>query len=271
MEKSFFRFVNYPERDFPVYSSVQKNIKNLIGHHYHKDAEILKVVSGSVRICTGTKQYLLKENDIIFFSPFSIHGGEAETDVAEICALTFDPSILKNEADYSYTRDTHCVFRIDHPQNREINKVFDDMLLAYRNKSSAYRLRITAGLMLLSGLLIECNFLLTDNNELMKKRTLPAIEYIKENYSKEIHISELSSMLNFCPDHFIRIFKKENKKTPFEFIMDHRIEEALKLLLDNQYSVSEIANMTGFSSSSHFIKVFKKKLSTTPNKYRKNG
>lgn len=269
MKNSYFKFENYPQRDFPVYSSVRKNIKSLFGFHYHKDAEIIKVISGTVQIYTGTKQYTLKENDIIFFSPFSIHAAEAETDIVETHALTFDPSILKDEVDYSYTRDTHCIFRTNHPQNLEINKVFDDIFSAYWNKPSAYKLRITAGLMLLSGLLIECNFIPADNNVLLKFRTLPAIEYIKENYNKEIRIDELSSMLNFCSDHFIRIFKAENKKTPFEYIIDYRIEEALKLLLDNKYSVSEIANMTGFSSSSHFIKVFKQKLNTTPGKYQK--
>ena len=44
--------------------------------------------------------------------------------------------------------------------------------------------------------------------------------------------------------------------------------EALKLLSQNKYSVSEIANLTGFSSSGHFVKVFRERLNTTPGKYR---
>lgn len=268
MKTNYFKYENYPERSFPVYSSVRKNEKSLFGFHYHKDAEILKVASGTVHIYTGTEHHILKENDIIFFSPFSIHSGEAETDTAETHAVTFDPDILKKEVDFSYTRDTHLIFPGEHPKNPEISKIFEDIFTAYRNRTPAYKLKITAGLMLLSGILIECNFLLSDNSGLKKLRTLPAVEYIKENYNKEIRIPELAALLNFCPEHFIRIFKQENKKTPAEYILDCRIEEALKLLSENKYSVSEIADMTGFSGSSHFIKVFKQKLNTTPGKYR---
>ena len=269
MQINYFKYENYPERRFPVYSSVRKNEKNLFGSHFHKDAEMVKVVRGTVHVYTGTEQYVLNENDIIFFSPFSMHRADAVTEFVETHAITFDPDILKEEVDYTYTSDSHCLFTAENPQNKEINRVFDNIFDAYWSKNGAYKLRIISGLMLLSALLIESNFILSDNNGIKKLCTLPAVEYIKDNYGKEIRITELAELLNFCPEHFTRIFKKEHNKTPVEYIMDYRIEEALKLLSENKYSVSEIASITGFSSSSHFVKVFRQKLGTTPGKYYK--
>lgn len=269
MQTNYFKYENYTEHSFPVYSSVRKNVKNLFNSHFHKDAEIIKVIKGTIKVSTGTAQYILRENDIIFFSPFSVHRAEAETIEVETHAITFDPDIIKKDVDYSYTGDSHLLFDNENPQNKEVSKIFDSMFDAYWSKNGAYKLRITSGLLMLSALLIECNFILSDNSSIKKLCTLPAIEYIKENYNSEIRVSELAALLNFCPEHFTRIFKKENKKTPVEYIADYRIGEALKLLSENKYSISEISNMTGFSSSSHFVKVFRQKLNTTPGKYCK--
>lgn len=266
MQENYFKYENYPERDFPVYSSVRINEKKVFSPHFHKDAEILQVIKGTVCVQSGTEEYVLGENDIIFFSPYSIHSGVSKTDEVETHSITFDTDILKNYADYSYTTKTHCVFNSN--ENKELREIFNKIFNAYWEKGKAYKLKITAGLLELSALLTECGFILSGDDFMKKLTTYPALEYIKENYNKEIKISDLSSLLNFCPEHFARIFKKENKKTPGVYITDYRIGEALKLLAQNKYSVSEIANMTGFSSSSHFVKVFRERLNTTPGKYR---
>lgn len=269
MQRNYFKFENYPQRTFPVYSSVRENEKHPFGFHYHKDGEVLKIVSGTIKVSAGAKQYVLNEGDIMFFSPYTVHGATSLTDKIKTHAVTFDTALLKDKVDFTHTSDTHYIFKKENPANAEVSGIFDNMFDAYWNKPPAYKLKILANLMLLSSILTERGFILSYDGDETNFRTLPAVEYIKENYNREIKIPELSSMLNFCPDHFIRIFKEENKKTPAEYIVDYRIEEALKLLSEKKYSVSEIADMTGFSSASHFIKVFKQKLNTTPGKYSK--
>mgnify|MGYP003289659331 CR=1 FL=1 len=271
MQKNYFKYENYTEHSFPVYSSIRKDVKTLFTSHFHKDAEIVKVIKGTIKVSTGTEQYILSENDIIFFSPFSVHRAEAETVEVETHAITFDPDIIKKDVDYTHIRDSHLLFDVKNPLNKEVSEIFDSIFDAYWGKKGAYKLRITSGLLMISALLTECNFILSDDSGLKKLCTLPAIEYIKKNYNSEIRVAELAELLNFCPEHFTRIFKKENKKTPVEYITDYRIGEALKLLSENKYSISEIANMTGFSSSSHFVKVFRQKLNTTPGKYYKQN
>ena len=263
MSDVYFKFENYPHRDFPVYSSVRENVEKIFGMHYHRDGEFLKVVKGKVRVNCGKCEFTLKENDIVFFAPNTIHSGDAQTEVVRTHAITFDPSLLGDIVDYSNTADSYFVFK----ENKEVNGSFDKVFDAYHSKKPTADIHILSGLMLLSGILADFGFI-NCRESLRKKRTLPAIEYIKENYNREITLEEMADLMNFCPNHFIRIFKEENNKTPFEYITDYRIEKSLELLSENKYSVSEIAGMTGFSDSAHFIKVFRKKLGITPGKYK---
>ena len=50
--------------------------------------------------------------------------------------------------------------------------------------------------------------------------------------------------------------------------MNLRIEAAIKLLSSTDLSIADIAYQTGFGSATYMTRVFKKKLNTTPGKYR---
>ncbi|WP_141393398.1 helix-turn-helix domain-containing protein, partial [Enterobacter hormaechei] len=60
------------------------------------------------------------------------------------------------------------------------------------------------------------------------------------------------------------------RKTPVQIINEIRINFAKKQLEITNYSVTDIAYESGYSSPSLFIKTFKKMTSFTPNSYRKN-
>ena len=78
----------------------------------------------------------------------------------------------------------------------------------------------------------------------------------------------MSSLLNICDDHFIKLFKSATNKTPIKYINDLRIEAALKLLVDSNLSITQIADRVGFSNINYMIKVFKDTLNTTPKAYK---
>nr|WP_314896733.1 AraC family transcriptional regulator [uncultured Flavobacterium sp.] len=55
-----------------------------------------------------------------------------------------------------------------------------------------------------------------------------------------------------------------------EYIRKLRIEKAIQLMQSSQYSLSEIAYLTGFSDQSHFNRIFKKHSGKTPTAYKKD-
>ena len=269
MNKAEYQFVSYAIANFPVRATHPHKTKNIVTAHFHSDAEIIKVIKGTVDARLGTSSYVLSEGDLVFCTPHTVHEVIMLSEDAEIQGFIFDPQILDNIVDFNAVRNTHTVFYSSKKSTDEISRIFDDLHITYMTMPATFKLRIKAGLMLLVSVLIEENFIFLESDDKKHLRTAPAIIYIRNNYSQPITIRELASLVNLCDDTFIRIFKEEHGQTPFSYIMNFRITEALKLLLENELSMSEIASRTGFSSSSYFTKIFKKKLNVSPIQYKK--
>lgn len=104
--------------------------------------------------------------------------------------------------------------------------------------------------------------------------TKQAIEYLNEIVNSEFNnteysLEEIAEIAKLSPYHFIRIFKKETGKTPYEYYVDLKIKKAKELLKNNKLSILETSFRCGFTNSSHFANVFKKSVGLTPSNYRK--
>ena len=62
-------------------------------------------------------------------------------------------------------------------------------------------------------------------------------------------------------------FKQLYGQPVYSFLLDHKMDEAQRMLASQQYNVNEVGLRLGYSTSSHFIAAFKKKFGTTPKKY----
>ena len=95
-----------------------------------------------------------------------------------------------------------------------------------------------------------------------------AEHYIEQHFSRTITIKQLAELGNMSPSSFNRVFKKETKLTPIEYLIEIRIEKAKKLLRRKEITITEIAMRCGFSSSAHFSSTFSRILNITPSEYR---
>lgn len=95
-----------------------------------------------------------------------------------------------------------------------------------------------------------------------------AIKYIENYYSSNITINEICNNIYISPCHFQRIFKNTINKTPYQYIMEVRLNKAKEMLQGEEISISEVARLTGFLSSGHFSTVFKRIEGKTPSEYR---
>lgn len=96
-----------------------------------------------------------------------------------------------------------------------------------------------------------------------------ARQYIEENKGLHIKLEDLAKNAGFSYSYFSHLFKKETGKTLTEYIQMVRIETAKKLLVEKERSVSEVAELVGYSDIKFFTKQFKKALGVSPNEYRK--
>ena len=96
-----------------------------------------------------------------------------------------------------------------------------------------------------------------------------AEHFIEQHYSENITVKDLADLVNMSVSSFNRIFKKETKLTPIEYLIETRIEKSKKLLIREEIPITEIAIRCGFNSSAHFSSSFSKIINKTPSEYRK--
>lgn len=85
-----------------------------------------------------------------------------------------------------------------------------------------------------------------------------------------LSIDMIAESLKMSPTYICRLYKQYTLSTILDRIMQVRMKTARKLLLETQEPISDIAEKTGFRSSSYFYKAFKKYNGTTPNTFRRN-
>ena len=95
-----------------------------------------------------------------------------------------------------------------------------------------------------------------------------AIQYINDNVSYNISLSQLSKSLFVTKNHLCKQFKKSTGMTITEYIKLRRISIAKKKLQFSDVPISDIALACGFSNFSYFSKLFKKYEGITPTQYR---
>jgi AraC family transcriptional regulator len=103
------------------------------------------------------------------------------------------------------------------------------------------------------------------------RRLRRAIEFMHDNFGRELALEEIATAAYLSEFHFARLFKQITGITPHVYLANLRIERARKLLAETQIPIIEIAAMVGYQSQSHFTKIFKSITGLTPREYRSVG
>ncbi|MDA7636601.1 AraC family transcriptional regulator [Flavobacteriaceae bacterium] len=110
----------------------------------------------------------------------------------------------------------------------------------------------------------QCPFLADEKNVVKIKM---AKEIIIKNFENPPSLKELSTEVEIPLKNLKTGFKQIYGNTVFGFLTDYKMNTASKMLSSRSFNVNEVSTHLGYSSSSHFINVFKKKFGITPKKY----
>ena len=96
--------------------------------------------------------------------------------------------------------------------------------------------------------------------------------YIYEHIDTDINIDDLALKFGVSKFHFHKVFKEQMGVNIYETIKSIRLQKASNLLLTNKSStITQIANMCGYSSQTSFIRAFKQRFDQTPKVWRNTG
>lgn len=109
----------------------------------------------------------------------------------------------------------------------------------------------------------------TDTIAIADMDVAKAIRYIRDHSSSQsMNVKDVADWIGLSTRSLQLKFKHHLHRTPAEEIMKTRLEHACRLLRDSDIKISQIGQIVGFSSSSHFFYVFQKMRGVTPLVYR---
>ncbi|MBE3589295.1 MAG: methylphosphotriester-DNA--protein-cysteine methyltransferase family protein [Firmicutes bacterium] len=95
-----------------------------------------------------------------------------------------------------------------------------------------------------------------------------AARLLRQGLHERWTLSRLAGMMHISPHHLHRVFKRVIGDSPAEFVRTLRLQEAARLLVHTDATVTDIAAALGFPTAAHFTTVFKKRYGMTPSAYR---
>jgi AraC-like DNA-binding protein/mannose-6-phosphate isomerase-like protein (cupin superfamily) len=94
--------------------------------------------------------------------------------------------------------------------------------------------------------------------------------FIEDNLSSSLSLSQLSDYLNISERHLSRLFAEKIGQTLSHYVQERRVRKSMELLLEKDWTISRIAQETGFESIHYFTRVFTRKIGVAPGKFRKS-
>ena len=211
--------------------------------------------------------------DVLFFSPTEIHHGrilrQGMHKYIEILIPTeyFPTDKICTQLFSDNTRERSNLLSPQLKERAKILSLAENICEKIKPSSPADNITLFSYLI---ELLKICSILSEkrENNRNIPAILENAITFIRENYSENIQIPDISKATNCSPSYLSRIFRKHMGKSPYCYLTEYRLFVAEKLLRSGN-SITDAALMSGFCDSSVFIKCFKKAFGTTPLKYKK--
>ena len=95
-----------------------------------------------------------------------------------------------------------------------------------------------------------------------------ATHFFNDNYNKHIVIGDYAKERGMTANWFIQSFRKITKFTPVQYILNLRMTNAMNLIDNTNYNMTQIAAAVGYDNSMYFSRVFKKHTGMTPTEYK---
>lgn len=254
--------------------------------HWHEELEMEYVVCGRLKVSTAGKTYYFEEGQG-FFMNSNILSAMEDGKGSRSCILEshlFHPVFLGGHF--------KSVFETKYLNPVLLNKKIEVVELLGKSQGEKQILKKLRRLSALQSqedmefqtrnLLSDIWLLLLDEmkdrefdqpeiNPVSQERIETMLSFVHQNYNTKLTLEEIADSAAISKRECLRCFRECLDKTPFQYLLDYRIEMAEKLLRTTDIPVTEIAMNTGFSSAAYFGKVFKEISGKTPGMFRRSS
>lgn len=241
---------------------------NMSEPHYHDFFELYYLESGERYHIIQDELTILKPGDFMLFSPYLMHYSYGKENIPfKRIVLYFDIDKIESKELYHRLLLGCGFYPADKNVRFSIHKILE-MLLVEENNTNDFSIEYKKTLLnlLIITILRQSK---PKTQDTPGNRIIRIINFIHNNYKDDLNLEVLSKKFFISKFHLSREFKKVTQKTVVQYINKTRIMNAQRKIMETKKTLTEISHETGFSSLTHFNRVFKKETKQTPSRYRK--
>lgn len=235
--------------------------------HTHNHLELFYIVGGKGQFLIQDQLYPVNVNNLVIINP-----GVTHTEVS-LNAQPLEYIVLGIEGvELAATGDANGQFSIlDHFESLEITGCLRNILREMEQKNTGYEDVCQAYMeILIIRLMRNISFAVPSAPQMMPgNRQCAAVKrYIDLHFKEALTLDQLAEEAHMNKFYLSHSFKREYGVSPINYMITRRIEESKYLLAETDLSLSQIAQLLGFSSLSYFSQVFRRTQDVTPMEYR---
>ena len=237
--------------------------------HAHNHMELFYIVGGRGQFMIEDQYYPVSANNLVIINPNVSH-----TEVS-VNSLPLEYLVLGIEGiELNATETANEKFSIlDHAESAEISSCIRNIIREMELKNAGYEDVCQAFMEILLIRLMRTTALSVPEEPpvVTGHRQCAAVRrYIDLHFKESLTLDQLAEEGRMNKYYLSHTFKREYGVSPINYMISKRIDESKYLLAETDLSMSQIAQLLGFSSLSYFSQVFRKSQAITPMEYRQS-
>ena len=238
--------------------------------HTHNHMELFFIVGGKGQFLIQDTLYPVDMNNLVIINPNILH-----TEVS-LNAQPLEYIVLGiEEVELVPGKNTNGPFCIlDHYESMEISSCLRNILREMEQKNTGYEDVCQAYLEILIIRLMRNTALVvpTEPQVISANRQCAAVRrYIDLHFKESLTLDQLAQEVHMNKFYLSHAFKREYGVSPINYLIARRINESKYLLTETDLSMSQIAQLLGFSSLSYFSQAFRKTQEVSPMEFRQSA
>ncbi|AIQ16562.1 MULTISPECIES: AraC family transcriptional regulator [unclassified Paenibacillus] len=268
------------EHEIPVNAFVWSPNTFMQPLHYHSSLEIGCCISGKGWFHFGENTYPVQVGDVFIVNHSELHiAWSDEEDPSTYIFLNFDPGLLLTEDErllipFCYSNGLYQN-RIPHsePLAIELRQLIERVRSELVDKQEGYSSMVKATLLHICTLLLRNRSIPLQQKDWQKlTRTIreyrKLMDYIKEHYTEALTLQEVAKYLGVSPSRASHVFLEATGRHFKDCLLQVRLNEAKRLLVNTSLDVTEVCFSSGFQSVSTFYRLFGSIIGLSPIEYR---
>ncbi|MFD0713874.1 helix-turn-helix domain-containing protein [Paenibacillus sp. GCM10027626] len=248
--------------------------------HWHPTLELCYCLSGHGTVTGMEKRYEIGPGDIILMNNTERHTSQSKPGEACNCLVvcldvrtiqSFDPDLLlpfiydPASFDHLIPAESAAAQEIG-PMLQEMNRELQTMGTAYQSIVKSLLFRSCA--LLLRHYEAKGISSRRKRNASKFMQLQPALAYIQEHYQEPLQLDEIARVLALSPSRTRHLFLEVIGERFKAYLLQIRIQEAVRLLSETDMTITDIYLSCGFQSSTSFYREFKKLMNRSPQNFR---